>query len=112
MSEKRDTNYTKHSPGPWCIPGDFREIHPVADEDGLRAIADIDLDNRRPRERESNARLIAAAPELLQALEDLHKQIRNHLNFSVKEDYSLMVADAYASKVLHKIKEELDNEKS
>lgn len=43
--------------------------------------------------------------ELIYALEELQKQIRAHHKMNVKKDYSLMVADAYASTVINKYKE-------
>lgn len=38
--------------------------------------------------------------ELLEALVELQKQIRAHHRMTVKKDYSLMVADAQATKVI------------
>lgn len=42
--------------------------------------------------------------DLIDALENLQKEIRAHYKMNVKKDYSLMVADAQASKVLHNIR--------
>lgn len=64
---------TKHTPGPW-------EVGPVDDTvvthvgaDGVRlVVAEIDGDYNQPETwpiMEANARLIAAAPELLEALD-------------------------------------------
>ena len=58
----------KHTPGPWVIHGNFTEIHPHDDPDGNQVIADVDPDCEMSN-REANARLIAAAPDLLEALE-------------------------------------------
>ncbi|MGF6440100.1 hypothetical protein [Paraburkholderia youngii] len=41
---------------------------------------------------------------LVQATEDLQKQLRAHHKMNAKKDYSLMVADAYATKVILKAK--------
>ncbi|MDB5350989.1 MAG: hypothetical protein JWN86_2236 [Planctomycetota bacterium] len=82
---------TKHTPGPWAIQknvwherpkeltlvapdrrhSSYRTIHPVK-EGGELAKYPIAMMNGDPRprsENEANARLIAAAPELLEALE-------------------------------------------
>lgn len=64
---------TKHTPGPWKICGGF-----IADSRGEAAIAKfvpIDgvtwCDSAAGNETQANARLIAAAPELLAALQEL-----------------------------------------
>lgn len=62
----------KHTPGPWacvlsCLPGSTYTI-------GSRLGAVATVPDKHPsasRESESNARLIASAPELLEALERL-----------------------------------------
>jgi hypothetical protein len=79
-----DTNETtaKHTPGPWFYVNDGREIHDRItkfDEHGARIgrtpnrIASIDFmpslfEFPENEIREANARLIAAAPDLLEAL--------------------------------------------
>ena len=52
---------TQHTPAPWAVVGgNIRRVSPAGD-----TTAPVPLDNR------ANARLIAAAPELLSALRDL-----------------------------------------
>lgn len=53
------------------------------------------------RNREE-ACLIATAPELLEALKVLRKELRAHIKLDVKKHYSLMVADAAAGKAITK----------
>jgi hypothetical protein len=61
---------TKHTPGPWCFHGDYSEIHTAVDEDGGQVIAEMNPDNDfTGEENAANTRLIAAAPELLAALQ-------------------------------------------
>lgn len=58
---------TNHTPGPWRYIPDFSAVTIIRNHE-LKAVADfgkVDLP-----ETEANARLIAAAPELLAALED------------------------------------------
>ena len=57
----------KHTPGPW-IAEDDQSIY-AADGDGRRLIAECHAGHKE--ERAANARLIAAAPDLLAALEDV-----------------------------------------
>jgi hypothetical protein len=42
--------------------------------------------------------------ELLYALVELRKELRNHVKFDVKKHYHLMVADACAAKAIDKAK--------
>lgn len=53
-----------HTPGPWHAPG-LGEIH----DEQHRVIADCWAEEFSSKEPEANARLIAAAPDLLAALE-------------------------------------------
>jgi len=55
---------TQHTPGPWVIHPEALGEHSIVTPDGRGLIADIY--GRSP----ANARLIAAAPELLEALQD------------------------------------------
>jgi len=72
---------TKYTPGPWVFHGQHQEIHAAVDEDGSQVIADMNPDNDYPRETNAaNARLIAAAPELLAALQALTATARTFRN--------------------------------
>ncbi len=73
-----------HTPGPWIVtkengggwPG-HRIAMPGRMRDGARTVAITYRQNSEPEwvaEDEANARLIAAAPELLEALEDIIEQ--------------------------------------
>lgn len=64
---------TKHTPGPWVIDG-FRDEHDLMTAD-RRMIAKINGLRPAMLEDEDNARLIAAAPELLEALEAVLKAV-------------------------------------
>ena len=59
------TTRTLHTPGPWHYPGTGNLI---GGPDRVR-VADVGGLERSPEERVANARLIAAAPALLAALE-------------------------------------------
>lgn len=64
MSTQTDT----HTPGPWAIEEGDRETHIVGGEAILAYCPDWPC---APQEQEANARLIAAAPDLLEALEKI-----------------------------------------
>jgi len=53
-----------HTPGPWTYPGGTGNF--VGGPDRIR-VADVGGMERSPEERQANARLIAAAPDLLAA---------------------------------------------
>ena len=76
----------KHTPKPWtCTPGrDYCSQFDIWDKDGM----EVQCSNA---EREANARLIAAAPDLLEALESLY-----HTANSIGEDTCDPVAFAGA----------------
>lgn len=70
-----NTNKQKHTPGPWAINGteqipDLTDTgtlrHAVIRSEGERWTALVEIEDK---EGEANARLIAAAPELLEALQ-------------------------------------------
>lgn len=59
----------KHTKGPWIVDG---EIVRTAGSDSYRTICDLGpKQGQLPATLEANARLIAAAPEMLEALEDV-----------------------------------------
>lgn len=74
----------KHTPGPWKLLkfGDF-EHYTVTNQEGTHGfhlgIAQVSFGYSEPAETEqhANAKLIAAAPELLDALRDLKALVRD-----------------------------------
>ena len=95
---------TGHTPGPWNTDGRFilSGTNP-----GAPYIADClpGHEYRAEGSTQANAALIAAAPELLEALKDLRKEVRAHVKFDVKKHYSLMVADVCADKAIARAEE-------
>lgn len=63
---------SNHTPGPWSLYGD-RPVHICSMSVAAPTIATVNIDNSLPNyeETEANARLIAAAPDLLAALENI-----------------------------------------
>jgi hypothetical protein len=90
---------TTHTPGPWQFDTDSDTID-SADGRQLAGVFGPKL------EAHANARLIAAAPELLAALEGLRLQLREHIKLDVKKHFSLMVADAAAGTAMAKARTE------
>lgn len=76
----------KHSPGPWFVSDEYTGI--VVDSDGLRVAAAYKDKPYEPHD----ARLIAAAPELLEALE----RIINDDRAAVDRDDYLFAKEAIA----------------
>ena len=62
---------SKHTPGPWAVSSTERRY--VREVNGKRYVASCtdSQDYRTYEEAEANARLIACAPEMLEALQDL-----------------------------------------
>ena len=105
---------TKHTPGPWYLGGKPNHKAPLNNNPPRVWAGDhagiADVCTRRPigsavsGEEIANGHLIAAAPDLLAALEHLRKELRAHIRLDVKKHYSLMVADAAAGTAVHKAK--------
>lgn len=79
MSAALPTETPRHAPGPWRVgPVDDTVVTRLGD-DGIRyEIAAVDGDYNQPDQwpvMEANARLIAAAPDMLAALKDAHAML-------------------------------------
>ena len=90
------TNETKHTPGPWVVA--------EGDSNGQAVVRNADIEiatcwhhcvDGIEREMRANARLIAAAPELLAALDDLAEMCQQSRKYIVLSDDGGM--DAYNS---------------
>ena len=78
---------SKHTPGPWMIDPDDRDQ--VLDSTGQSAIHSTFCGMKfAPEEREANARLITAAPELLEALQEAGSIISQHNLLSDGPDHN------------------------
>ena len=60
------TTQAKHTPGPWAAL--MQDPPTIADRRGCRVATSCALPGQSAEEQEANARLIAAAPDLLAAL--------------------------------------------
>lgn len=76
---------TQHTTGPWNVTGLY-----VREQDGglVASINDLWHDQKTPKaEKNANARLIAAAPELLAALQALTITARTFRNVPKEDQY-------------------------
>ncbi len=85
---------TKHTPGPWAVEGLIESngvgAYRIVESNNTYAIADVyEIEGREP-----NARLIAAAPELLEALRMLINYKNAHGKLTQKGLESMI--EAYA----------------
>lgn len=87
---------TTHTPGPWHIGQDNQGNHTII-QSRLKFVIGRAFFANSIEENEANAKLIAAAPELLEALKELHAAAWNK-GFSAKLDTELKNANA----VIHK----------
>jgi len=99
---------TKHTPGPWeanCLGSEGYYIYPVREHtketlrERMHAFANTELDPGNPERSAANARLIAAAPDLLEAAESMvalayeYNAVRGKLVRDTPED------DLYADRI-------------
>jgi hypothetical protein len=88
-SHKKTSRKATHTPGPWAIHnvGKGYEIHPQDDEHGETIIADIVIGDSEDVDTSlANAKLIAAAPRLLKALEMSEQAIEEATDIMHYED--------------------------
>lgn len=72
---------TKHTPGPWLIDEYNQIFSPIVEE----YIAEVYFSESYAipeNEAQANAKLIAAAPELLEAVQDIHYRTLKFLNIA------------------------------
>jgi hypothetical protein len=90
---------SKHTPGPWKVSHEANGQWTIfAENYDVTSIPD-DPDYGRPSEDPANARLIAAAPEMLEAL----KQVVQDCRCSVKERFSGHLVDCSVPHALNVI---------
>lgn len=85
----------KHTPGPWTCNCDTKYAQPVISVGWHVRIADgssiaVVLGEKNP-ELQANAKLITAAPDLLEALESVHRVLR-------KSGHNMELIDAVIAK--------------
>jgi len=91
----------KHTPGPWEVEGEGQNVV------GILAVGDEHYIAKlsgwvQPRQ-DANARLISAAPALLESCRHLCETLRPYImSLGVKKGYSEMVALAEANKAINK----------
>ena len=83
----------RHTPGPWAVnpTGDIGPWYVGTQDEG---IADCDLGFCGAEEFEANARLIAAAPDLLEACERLMRDYPDKSNSTAIEAIRAAIAKA------------------
>jgi hypothetical protein len=84
---------SKHTPGPWSVDAEdvdlfAQETHRIwINADGMHICY---VDGPRNPERNANARLIAAAPDLLEAFDRVQDAIQNFLEEGLRPTESVM----------------------
>ena len=80
---------TKHTPGKWFFDAQENVIERGNGEGYVRI---CDVTKHRPAETKANARLIAAAPELLEALKTITSKYRQNLKSAIENAGSLVLS--------------------
>ena len=85
-----------HTPGPWTVkPSKAKtQVTKIAENGSYDFICDTLSGPFYLEECQANARLIASAPDLLEACEAMQKALYEHHLLDVKKHFSLCVADA------------------
>jgi hypothetical protein len=79
--ERNGAEMVEHTPGPWSFDQDWHRIPTIFAAEGRTMVATIEKgtcgrDARPGADREANARLIAAAPDMLEALLEVRNLVR------------------------------------
>jgi hypothetical protein len=79
---------TKHTPGPWTTGDLFKDLpgYEICEQGGIR-IAEVDAEMVAHEQAVADAKLIAAAPDLLAALDELLFVAGAHQRFNVIERF-------------------------
>ena len=75
--------HTQHTPGPWLDSGHDGKRNVIV-ESKLGSVAAV-WDTGDAMQMRANARLIASAPDLLAALEQVYAQLGGHHSFDVSD---------------------------
>lgn len=84
----------QHTPGPWSVERHPHSGHPLVAGEGEYVVADCGNGEIETASEEANARLIAAAPELLEALISLRDFLRGNGTKSARADAAISKATA------------------
>lgn len=88
----------KHTPGPWTLEYDYSLVMPAKDGNHIVTGGPIGPDEASREEKRANARLIAAAPELLEAIELLSKILFNTHPLSVDQEHVKLIINSAIQK--------------
>ncbi len=95
----------QHTPGPWNVAtyGDVLRLHVKRGSLSLAEILEWSAGPESRAQVEANARLIAAAPDLLDALKELVDTVDlSKLKVRKTKDFGIMVRHAAATKAIAK----------
>jgi hypothetical protein len=93
--EETMTNAAAHTPGPWRVLDVFTNLEIVTDRPTANETESI-VQFKGQRNAKANARLMVAAPELLQALNALHQLV------TLESDLAFHLANVHARGVIDK----------
>lgn len=97
---------SKHTPGPWTYYADLPSAEPnwhiVTTENRLRILANVYIEPGNAMD-EANARLITAAPDLLEALEWALAELRGDTRYETPDQRARCFDRADAAIVLSRI---------